>query len=44
VGSAEDYLVSYKSKWNEWHTTCTFNSRRILESIAAGDPKVAWCQ
>ena len=37
VGSAEDYIVSYKSKWNEWLPTCTFNSSWILRCIAAGD-------
>jgi len=37
VGSAEDYIVSYKSKWNEWQPTCTFHSSWILLCIAAGD-------
>jgi len=43
VGSPQDYIVSYKSKWNEWQPTCTFNSSWILLGIAAlqlagGDP------
>jgi len=35
VGSPEDYIVSYKSKWNEWQPTCTFNSSWIRLRIAA---------
>jgi hypothetical protein len=35
VGSAEDYNLSYKSKWNEWQPTCTFNSNWILLHIGA---------
>ena len=35
VGNPEDYLVSYKSNWNEWQPTCTFNSSRIRLHIAA---------
>jgi hypothetical protein len=35
VGSAEDYIVSYKSKWNEWQPTCMLNSSRILLRIVA---------
>jgi len=42
VGSPEEYIVSYKSKWNEWQPTCTFNSSWIWLRIgslriAAGD-------
>jgi len=33
VGSAEFYIVSYKSKWNEWQPTCTFNSSWMLLHI-----------
>ena len=45
VGSAEDYIVSYKSKWNEWQPTSTFNPNWILLCIgalriAAGDSNV----
>jgi len=36
VGSLEDYIVCFKSKCKEWQPTCTFYSRRILQSIAAG--------
>jgi len=55
VGSAEDYIVNYKSKWNEWQPTCRFNSswiRRHIGSlrIVAGDSdsrpictKSVWC-
>jgi len=44
VGSPEDYIVSYKLKWNEWQPTCIFNSSWILVHIAplrrdAGDSK-----
>ena len=35
VGSPEDYIVSYKSKWNEWQPTCTFKSVWIRLRIAA---------
>jgi len=35
VGSPEDYIVSYKSKWNEWQPTCIFNSSWIRLCIAA---------
>jgi len=35
VGSPEDYIVSYESKWNKWQPTCTFNSREIQLCIAA---------
>jgi len=35
VGSPEDYIVSQKSKWNEWQPTCTFNSSWIRLHIAA---------
>ena len=35
VGSPEDYIVSYKSKCNEWQPTCTFNSSWIRLHIAA---------
>jgi len=35
VGSPEEYIVSYKSKWNEWQPTCTFNSSWIWLCIAA---------
>jgi hypothetical protein len=35
VGSAEDYIVSYKSKWNERLPTFTFNSCGILLGIGA---------
>jgi hypothetical protein len=35
VGSAEDYIVSYKSKWNAGQPTCTFNSSWILFQIGA---------
>ena len=34
MGSPEDYIVSYKSKWNDWQPTCTFNSSWIQLSIA----------
>ena len=42
VGGADDYIVSYKSWWNECQPTCTVNSSWILVlrralSIAAGD-------
>jgi len=42
VATPEDYVVSYKSKWNEWQPTCTINASwirlRIAASrIAAGD-------
>jgi len=42
VGSPEDYIVSFKSKWNVWQPTWTFNSNWILLhipalQIAAGD-------
>jgi len=42
VGSREDYIVSYKSKWNEWQPTCIFNSSwiqlcEVAPHIAAGD-------
>jgi hypothetical protein len=33
VGSAEDYIVSYKSKWNEWQPTYMFHSSSILLRI-----------
>jgi len=35
VGSPEDFIVSYKSKWNEWQPTCTLVSRWIRLCIAA---------
>jgi len=40
--SPEDDIVSYKSQWNEWQLTCTFNSSWIrlrisVLRIAAGD-------
>jgi len=35
VGSPEGYIVSYKSKWNEWQPTCTVNSSLIRRCIAA---------
>jgi len=37
MGSAEDYLVSYRSKLNEWQPTYTLNSCWIMLHIAAGD-------
>jgi hypothetical protein len=42
VGTAVEYILSYKSKWNEWQPTCTINWSWILQrigawSIAAGD-------
>jgi len=43
VGSPEDYIVSYKSKWNKLQPTCTIDSswfwlRIAALRIAAGDP------
>jgi len=35
VGSPEDYIASYKSKWNEWQPSYTFNSSWIRLRIAA---------
>jgi len=35
VGSPEEDRVSYKSTWNEWQPTCTFNSSWIRLCIAA---------
>ena len=35
VGCPEQYIVRYKSKWNEWQPTCTFNTSWIQLRIAA---------
>jgi len=35
VGCAQDYIVSYISKWDDWQPTCTFNSSWILLRIGA---------
>jgi len=45
VGSPEDYTVCYKSRWNEWQPTFTFNASWIqlcivALRIAAGDSNV----
>jgi hypothetical protein len=37
VGSAEDFILCSKYKWNEWEPTCMFNSKWILLHIAARD-------
>jgi hypothetical protein len=51
VGSPEDYIVRYKSKWNEWQPSCTVNWSWILLRISAlriatGDSNgpAIWCK
>jgi hypothetical protein len=36
VGSPEKYIVSFKSKWNEWQPTCRYTTWYILLHIATG--------